>query len=431
MAVTQFSTTDVYDALLTTTLRNYRNKLEDNIFGELPLLYWLSQGDRKKTIDGGTFIMVPLLYGENTTVQLFEGYDLLNVTPQEGITMAQYNWKSMGVSISISREQERKNSGKHKLIDLLEAKTMQAEKSMQWYLNDLLHGRFSSFAKTFTGGDTTNTVDSVGGALLDGTGKGFNSLDHIVRSLWGYYNPTSPGGAVSTVVGGIVSGTTSSNTTGGTYSDLKPTSGALGVSAYTNPWWLNYSIPGFQRLQRGQDGGVMGAFSTDTELTWAGSYSGNSGLNIVSVMRSMYNRISNGSDHPDLILSGQDAFEAYEAALVPQERFTDTKLGDAGFQNLKFKGATMIFDHGINVGIPTAAPTAAAPATPMYMLNSKYFQWTVDTETDFFVTPFYRPVNQVARTAQILLMANLVCSNRSRQGVISLANFGATGYAGA
>jgi hypothetical protein len=426
MAVTQFSLTDTYDALLTTTLRNYTKKLENSIFRELPLLNWLTEGDRKKIIDGGESIMIPLLYGENSTVQLYAGYDVLNVTPQDGMTMARYQWKSMAGSLSISREEERKNSGAGKLIDLLEAKTDQLERSLQWYLNDLLHGRHSSFAKTFTGGDT-NTVDSVGGALLDGTGKGFNSLDHLVPLPWGYFDPSSAT-ARTRVVGGITTSVTMANTTGCSYSDFTPTTGVLSASAYTNPWWMSLSNPGFDRLQRGADGGVIGAFLTAAEMEWAAFITGNSGLNVVSAMRSMYNRLSSGADHPDLILCGQSPFECYEGALVPSERYTDTKLGDAGFQNLKFKQCTMIFDPGISTSLKLAAPSAAAPATPMYFLNSKYLRWVVDKETDFFATPFYRPPNQVARTSQVLLMANLTCSNRSKQGVIGFMNF-TGGYA--
>lgn len=430
MAVQQLSVTDVYDALLTTTLRNYRAQLEDNIFQDLPLLFWLDRGDRKKLIDGGESIMRPLLYGENSTVQLFEGYDLLNVAPQEGLTMSKWNWKSMGVSVSISREQERKNSGKHKLLDLLQAKVEQAEASMQWYLNDLLHGRHGSHQLTFTGGDT-NTYDSVGGTLVEGTVlgtmKGFNSLDHIVSMPWGYCDPASTN-ARTRVVGGLTTSVTMQNVTGAAYADWLPTSGLLSASAYTNPWWLNYSNPGFQRLTRGEDGGTLGSVLTQTEIEWAGEIlGGTDGVNVINAMRSMYNRLSSGANHPDLLLSGQAMYEAYEAALTPNERFTNMEVGDAGFQNLKFKGATFIFDHGITTALPTVAPTSAAPATPLYLLNSKTFEWVVDQETDWYVTPFYRPPNQVARTAQILLMAQLVCRNRSRNGVIACANY-ANGY---
>jgi hypothetical protein len=56
------------------------------------------------------------------------------------------------------------------------------------------------------------------------------------------------------------------------------------------------------------------------------------------------------------------------------------------------------------------------------MLNSDYISWVVDKETDFYTTPFMRPPDQDARVAQVLLMANLTCSNRQKHGVIACAS---------
>ena len=423
MSVTNLTMSDEYDALLSTTLRNYKPKLEDNIFRQLPLLFWLNSKGRKRTLDGGMQIVVPLLYGENTSVMSYSGYELLDVTPQEGITSAIYHWKNASVTIAISREEERKNSGAHRLIGLLEAKTMQAEKSIQWWLNDMLHGVYSSHEATICGSDS-NTRDSVGGARVDtadGTGKGFTSLDHMVRSGWGLADNTATT-AVTHIVGGITCTTKFSGTVGIGYPDWSngaATEITPDTDAFVNPWWLNYSNPGFARLQRGATGGRITNTIPLAELDSAAQF-GTDNANIIAAMRSMYNRLSDGSDVPDLILTGQGCYEGYEGALSPNERYTDTKLGDAGFQNLKFKGGTIIFDHGISSGLP-AIGTAAAPNQPMYFLNSDYLEWTVDSQSDFDTTPFYRPHKQAARVAQILLMANLTTSNRSKHGVISFA----------
>ena len=47
-----------YDALMSTTLRNYRPKMSDNIFKKTPLLYWLNEKGRKRKDDGGTYIII-------------------------------------------------------------------------------------------------------------------------------------------------------------------------------------------------------------------------------------------------------------------------------------------------------------------------------------------------------------------------------------
>ena len=418
MAYTNMSITDTYDALLSSTLRNYRKQLEDNIFHKLPLLYWLNDKGRRKTQDGGYQIMVPLLYGENSTVKFYNKYDVLDVTPQEGMTMARYDWKQLGGSISISRKEERMNSGQHAIFNLLEAKIMQLEETMRWVVNDYLHGRYGSTGKTYC--ESGNAVDSAGGANVSSGGNEFNSLDHIVRPARGYMD-TDTTTARTETCGGIQ---TSVTTDGG--GDTESDYIGVTVTGYTNAWWLPYSIPGFQRIQRG---GVPGSMYNTTEVGYAGYITNNSNQNLITTMRTLYNMISDGAESPDIGLTSRSVFETYESALMPLERFTDVKTGDAGFQNLRFKGMTLMFDHGIVTSVPTAAPTAAAPAVPLYMLNSRYLSWVVDSGTDFITTPFQRPPDQDAKVAQVLLMANLTCSNRSKQGVIACANNATTPYA--
>ena len=123
-------------------------------------------------------------------------------------------------------------------------------------------------------------------------------------------------------------------------------------------------------------------------------------------MRTLYNTCSKGNIHPDLILTTQTVFEYYEKVLQSQERFVDTATLDGGFENLKFKGATMMFDLYAQSGV-------------MYMLNSNYMGITVESGTDLVTTPFVRPENQDAKVAQILWMGNMVTSNASRQGKLT------------
>ena len=414
MAFTNMSVTDTYDALLSTTLRNYRKKLEDNIFLKHPLLMWLNDKGRRKTQNGGYQIMIPLLYGENTTVQNYDKYDILDTTPQEGITTAKYDWKQLAISIAISRKEERQNSGEHQLINLLEAKLMQAEESAYWYLADMLHGRHGAGGETYC--ETGNSYDSIGGTNVTAGGNQFTSLDHFVRQAWGNaytYGAADP--TSQTVTCGGITTVMTSDGAGSAYHEMDDYT----ISASTNPWWLNYSIPGWNRLKRG---GILGANTSDAVNDTVADFDGGTSQFQISAMRTLYNTLSDGGEHPDLGLCAQDLYENYEAALMPLERFTDTKLGDAGFLNLKFKGMTLMLDHGITTTVPLTPTATTAPAAPLYMLNSRYLNWVVDSGTDFITTPFFRPENQDAKVAQILLMANLVCSNRSKQGVLSFAN---------
>ena len=199
--------TDTYDALLSTTLRNYSRKMRDNIFNKFPFLNWLMNKGRVQHEDGGTFIIEHLLYGKNTTIKAYSDYETLDTTPMEGITVAQYNWKEYGGTIAISRVEKRKNSGKHRLLNLLEAKINQAEMSLRDKITtDIFADITASPAKAIDGiflhassSPSTTTVGSVSGSTYtwwrnqtSNVGAFANNLESSLRTL---FNSCSAGGA--------------------------------------------------------------------------------------------------------------------------------------------------------------------------------------------------------------------------------------------
>jgi hypothetical protein len=128
-----------FDALISTTLKKYRPKLEDNIFKDLPLLFWLREGDRIDRVDGGEQIVEPLVAGLNTTAGSYAGYDSLSTVPQEGVTSAVYDWRQFAVTVAISGIEEAKNNGDSRVISLLQAKIEQAEDTAQEQLNSMFY----------------------------------------------------------------------------------------------------------------------------------------------------------------------------------------------------------------------------------------------------------------------------------------------------
>jgi hypothetical protein len=303
-----------FDALLSTTLANYRDKLTDNVFSARPLTYWLMDKGRIRTESGGTKLVEQLIYGENTTVRSYSGYETLSLTPQDGISAAEYDWKQYAASIAISGIEEAKNNGEHAIIDLLESKIMQAEESLR-----------EGFNRMFFADGTGNS------------GKDWNGLGNLVES--------------GNTVGGINSATAG------------------------NEYWRSY------------EDNTAGALT-------------------LAQMATAYNTTSVGNDHPDVILTTQTLFEKYESLLQPQLRYTDTKTADAGFQNLLFKSAPIMYD-------------VHAPAGTMFFLNSKYIKLVGHKDKWFAQTEFVRPENQDARFALIMCYGNLVVSNRKKQGKLT------------
>ena len=303
-----------FDALLSTTLANYRDQLTDNIFTARPLTYFLQDKGRIRMLNGGTKIVEPLIYGESGTVKSYSGYDSISLTAQTGITAAEYDWKQYAASIAISGIEEAKNNGEQEIINLLEAKIMQAEESMR-----------EGFNRMFYADGTGNS------------GKDWNGLGNLVEA--------------SGTVGGINRATTG------------------------NEYWRSYEE------------------NTATALTLAQMSTG-------------YNSVSVGNDHPDMVLTTQTLFEKYEALLQPQLRYTDTKTADAGFQNLLFKAAPVVYDEHCTAGI-------------VYFLNSKYLTLVGHSGKWFSQTEFVRPEDLDARYALIMCYGNLTCRNAAKQGKLT------------
>jgi hypothetical protein len=118
-------------------LFNYRKTLEDAISTTNAFLFLLMKkvkGGYKVLSDIGDRMAMPLMY-ELGLADSYSGYDILDVTPADGITSAFFNWSQASVPISISGLEEKKNRGEERLINLLESKTQQAELGLQEFFN--------------------------------------------------------------------------------------------------------------------------------------------------------------------------------------------------------------------------------------------------------------------------------------------------------
>jgi hypothetical protein len=137
--VFSFSPTAV-TTLLTTTLDNRRKEVQDAIFNDLATIKLLRErGSFELKLDGGSTITEPVNYAKNTTGAFYDGYDIIDTTPTDTLTMAQFKWKELAVSVSISnREENVQNQGKSAVIDLVNSKIDVARNSMKDVLNTAL-----------------------------------------------------------------------------------------------------------------------------------------------------------------------------------------------------------------------------------------------------------------------------------------------------
>lgn len=168
-----------WSEITTTTLYNRSRKLADNVTKNNALLRRLSQKGKVKEFDGGQAIVQEIEYSENGTYKRYSGYDVLNITPSDVFTAAQFSIAQAAVAVSISGLEMLQNSGKEKMIDLLESRIGNAERTMQNNLSNDCYSNGTADGGKQVGGlqllvPDVNTSGVVGG---------------IDRSVWQFWRP--------------------------------------------------------------------------------------------------------------------------------------------------------------------------------------------------------------------------------------------------
>ena len=127
----QRTDTRVIDSLLALTLDYRGADMADAIFGSNYFYYMLKeQVGAFRSQDGGAFYREPIMYGVNSTAKWYSGYDIIDTTPQDPFTDLLYPWCELAASVSISRAEERKNSGRARLLPFLEKLINNAEMTL-------------------------------------------------------------------------------------------------------------------------------------------------------------------------------------------------------------------------------------------------------------------------------------------------------------
>lgn len=310
--------------LLSTTWEIFiKSQPADAVFGDLVLFDVLSK-KAKVTKRGGIKLITPLMYAKSQAVGSYDGYDTFDISPQEGLTNAEYEWKWYYGTVAISNIELRKNSGEAQMINLLEAKWRQAKMSLADLMNQHM--------------------------FLDGTGNGGKNLVGLALMV----------------------------DSAGTYG---------GINRTTNTWWS----------------------ANETNVNGNLSITGSTG------MRRMFNDCSLGRGRviPDFIITTQAVFEAYEALLDNNMRYSIQQPQTPVFQNLNmmFRNTPLFWDDYCQTGT-------------MYFLNSEFIEFvnfsdmdgslnkgeTSDTAT-FTTKPFVEPENSDTRVAKFLWGGALAASN--------------------
>lgn len=311
--------------LVTTTLQNYHQTIYDNVTNNNALLARLKASGNVRVITGGRTIVTPLAYAEED-FKWYSGVDPLPRALKETISEAEYAPALAAASITLSGEDLTKNRGREAILNLLEGKIANAERTLE---NKIGQGLYSDGS----------------------TPKQIVGLDALVSET-----PNT----------GIVGG----------------------INAATWAFWRNQH---------------------DTiALSGASDVTARFEL-IRSAMNRMWLKLTRGRDKPDLIMADDLSYDAYEAGLQDNQRYTSSAMGSLGFTSLKYKTADFVYDS-----------TASGMPDGLYMLNTSYMKFEIYRGRNF--QPLNLPdstPDMDAITRHIAFMGALTMSNRALQGRIT------------
>jgi hypothetical protein len=132
------STTEIWDAAWTLTMRAKRKELTDNFFDAYPTLDMFRSGGALITDNGGKEIQADLMYSGNSA-QYFSGYDVLNTDAVDGITAAFFPFRYAAVPITINYTEEMENRKSDSAMKLLAAKTEQSMLTLRDQINSSIY----------------------------------------------------------------------------------------------------------------------------------------------------------------------------------------------------------------------------------------------------------------------------------------------------
>lgn len=163
-----------FTEMVTTTLRNRKRKLADNVSKHNALLSRLTARGKTRRLSGGRSIVSELEYAENSVYQRYSGFDILNPQPSDVFTAAEYAWRNATVPVQSSGDELRQNSGRERMINLAQARINNA---MRTFKNNLSTDFYSD-------GTAANQINGLQAIIPDTVGGTLGGIDGDTFTFW-------------------------------------------------------------------------------------------------------------------------------------------------------------------------------------------------------------------------------------------------------
>lgn len=151
---------------------------------------------------------------------------------------------------------------------------------------------------------------------------------------------------------------------------------------------------------------TVGGLSQSTNSWWQAQVDSTTATLTISALQTQYENASIDNEKPTVGICTRANYSRYYNLLQPQQRFTDSKSADAGFQNLMFNGIGCISE-------------SHCPANHWFFLNEKHLHLWYHPERNITAMPFAKPINQEVTVSRILWMGSYGSSNNRLHAVLT------------
>jgi len=165
-----------------------------------------------------------------------------------------------------------------------------------------------------------------------------------------------------------------------------------GINSTTNPFWQNV----VQSAANPLGGGGAVTLSPST---------------IENIFLGLWVKLNRNGDMPDFIVCDDTIYQYYELSQTSIKRYTtdgnQNFVGGAG-PSIKYKTADVFFDS-----------SGGIPPLHAYFLNTDFLEVVVHSQANMNMREEVMSINQDAVVKTMLWQGNLICTNRSLQGVVT------------
>ena len=159
-----------FSDIITTTLQGYSGELADNITNHNAFFRQINKKGNKTPATGRSIVQ-EIEYAVNSTVAYYSGAEILDISPTDTYTAAEFQYKQLAGNVVITGLEQIQNSGKEAVHNLLKSRMRTLEKSLENVIATSLYADGTGSGGKDLGGlqsliadVNTNTVGGISGS---------------------------------------------------------------------------------------------------------------------------------------------------------------------------------------------------------------------------------------------------------------------------